>query len=256
VDRSLAFIAAHPDDDTFGIGGTISLHRDDPSLRFVLVHATDGDAGDIAPGVDVSREELGAVRRLEDEQSWQVIGRPPDRHDWLGFGDGTLADLPEGVLTARIAAILDTERPQVVATFGPDGITWHPDHIAVSNAATEAFFQVARDGGPGLQRLLHGAIPASVVAGWNERRARRGAPVWEQGRVYHLQGVPDERIGIEVDITSTTERLVQALRAHRTQRSAMPEERELIEMDREWWVIRHPGPHATGRLRDVFEGLE
>lgn len=253
--RSIAFIAAHPDDDTFGIGGTIGLHRDDPDLRFILIHATDGDAGEIAPGIEVTREQLGAVRRLEDARSWEAIGRSPDRHEWLGFGDGTLADLPAGVLAARIAEVLAEERPDVVATFGPEGITLHPDHVAVHHAATEAFFRVAADGGPGLRRLLYGAIPGSMIAGWNEQRSGRGAPLWEPGRVYDLQGVPDERIGIEVDITPVTDRMVAAVRAHRTQGGGFPGDRELSKMDREWWTIAHADPPVNGRLRDVFEGM-
>ena len=39
--------------------------------------------------------------------------------------------------------ILDEERPDVVVTFGPDGITGHPDHITIGAATTEAFLQLA-----------------------------------------------------------------------------------------------------------------
>jgi LmbE family N-acetylglucosaminyl deacetylase len=46
--RTLAAIVAHPDDDAYGISGVVALHADDPALRFVLVHATDGEQGSIA----------------------------------------------------------------------------------------------------------------------------------------------------------------------------------------------------------------
>ena len=40
--RSLLLVAAHPDDDAYGMAGTVALHADEPGFRFVLVHATDG----------------------------------------------------------------------------------------------------------------------------------------------------------------------------------------------------------------------
>jgi hypothetical protein len=53
--RVLAFVAAHPDDDVMGAAGIVALRRDDPDLRFVLIHATDGEAGEIAPGSNITR---------------------------------------------------------------------------------------------------------------------------------------------------------------------------------------------------------
>ena len=70
-------MAAHPDDDVMGAAGYVALNRDDPGLRFVLIHATDGDAGEIAPGIRATRETLGSVRRREDESGWRSVGRMP-----------------------------------------------------------------------------------------------------------------------------------------------------------------------------------
>ena len=92
--RVIAFVAAHPDDDVMGAAGYVALNRDDPGLRFVLIHATDGDAGEIAPGIQATRETLGSVRRREDESGWRSVGRMPDRHEWFGLPDGGLGDLP------------------------------------------------------------------------------------------------------------------------------------------------------------------
>jgi LmbE family N-acetylglucosaminyl deacetylase len=87
-ERVLAFVAAHADDDVMGAAGIVALHRQDPSFRFVLIHATDGEAGEIAPSSEVSRDRLGAARREEDRAGWDAIGRQPDRHDAALRGSG------------------------------------------------------------------------------------------------------------------------------------------------------------------------
>lgn len=79
-----AVVVAHPDDDAFTWAGTVALHAQDPDFRFVLIHATNGEAGDIRPGFPATRDTLGRIRRRECEAAWRPVGRPPDRHDWLG----------------------------------------------------------------------------------------------------------------------------------------------------------------------------
>jgi LmbE family N-acetylglucosaminyl deacetylase len=136
----------------------------------VLAHATDGEAGQIAAGSGVTRATLAAVRRDKDERAWRTLGRPPDRHEWLGYRDGALAKAPFGELVDRITDLLAGERPDVVLTLGPDGIAGHPDHITIGRATTEAFLTLAEDGGPGLRRLTYGAIRQSVIDRWTRRR--------------------------------------------------------------------------------------
>src|SRR5687768_11327480 len=109
--RTLACVVAHPDDDAYAIAGVVALHAADPEFRFVLVHATDGEGGDIRPGFPATRETLGGVRRQEDANAWRALGRVPDRHVWLGLPDGGLAELPIEELTDEIDAILVSEQP-------------------------------------------------------------------------------------------------------------------------------------------------
>ncbi|HNO16627.1 MAG TPA: PIG-L family deacetylase, partial [Actinomycetota bacterium] len=77
---TLALVVAHPDDDAYGVAGTVALYADHPDFRYVLIHATDGGAGEIAPGFPATRETLGAIRREEDRRAWVALGRVPDRH--------------------------------------------------------------------------------------------------------------------------------------------------------------------------------
>ncbi|MET3812292.1 PIG-L family deacetylase [Arthrobacter sp. UYEF3] len=115
--HSVALVTAHPDDDAYGLAGSVALHARNPEFRFILILATDGGAGEVAPVVDVPAGTLGAFRRREDEAAWRSHGRPPDRHEWFGYRDGGVADVPFGELTGRIALILREERPRVLCVL-------------------------------------------------------------------------------------------------------------------------------------------
>lgn len=255
---SLLFVAAHPDDDVFGAARAVALHADDPDLRFSLIHATDGEAGEIAPDSGVSREELGPVRRRETQEGWEAVGRLPDRHEWFGLPDGGLSEHPHEDLVDRIAAVMAAERPDVVVTFGPDGITGHPDHIAVSAATTEAFARV-REREDGLRRLLYCVIPQSWIERWNTELVAQGLEPWDPAKPYHLRGVPDASIGIDVDTRGVVDRVLAGVRAHRTQWSyqTMDSDPALADsLRRDHYVIAWPpGDPPAPPLGDVFEGL-
>ncbi|MEO5747648.1 MAG: hypothetical protein ABIQ61_06780 [Ornithinibacter sp.] len=45
---------AHPDDESYATYGTVALHRHDPRIRLVVLHATDGEAGEVAASLPVS----------------------------------------------------------------------------------------------------------------------------------------------------------------------------------------------------------
>jgi LmbE family N-acetylglucosaminyl deacetylase len=258
--RVVLFSVAHPDDDVMGASGLIALHREDRDLRFVLLHATDGEAGEIAPEAGVDREQLGAVRRREDEAGWRVIARTPDRHEWFGFPDGQLADLPAGRLEAEIARVLAEERPDVVLTFGPDGITGHPDHIAVGAATTAAFTRLAGAGGAGLVRLYHAAWKQSALDRLNSRRVADGLEPFDPTVVFHPRGVPDEQIACTIDQRPVLPLIRAAFQAHRTQWAPFWAALD----DRGWhsaageshlvqaWPAR---PSGAAVLADPFEGL-
>jgi LmbE family N-acetylglucosaminyl deacetylase len=260
VTRCLAVVVAHPDDDTFGCAGSVALHAGDPDFRFVLVHATSGEAGQIAdPGL-ATRRTLGVVREEEDRRSWAVLGREPNRHEWLRYPDGGLADVPFDELTDRISAILERERPDAVITFGPDGVTGHPDHVAIGRAATEAFHRVRATGPAGFEHLFHTAIPQSMIDAWNERLVAAGRPPLDPDRIFDPHGVPDAAIGLVVDCRAVAPRVLAALREHATQAADFgdePEEDQLDALAYEHavvaWPTRRPGEPT---ITDVFGGSE
>jgi LmbE family N-acetylglucosaminyl deacetylase len=249
VTRRLAAVFAHPDDDAFGIGGSCALHADE--LELMVVFATSGDAGRIADESLATRRTLGAVRERESASAYRVLGVDADLR-FLRYPDGHVAEVPREELVRRFTEALVPFRPEVVVTFGPEGITAHEDHVAVGHAASEAFHDVrARLGRDGPRRLLHVALPDGEL----ERLARefraRGLDPPDPTEPFQPRGVPDERIGVRVDCSSVYRRKLDALREHRTQAQ------DLEELPQDLWPeILSRDREAGGRpLRDVFEAL-
>lgn len=258
---SLAVVVAHPDDDAYGMAGTVAMHGDDPGFRFTLIHATDGEAGDLRDGFVATRETLGGIRRLEDEAGWRALGREPDRHEWLGYADGGLEQVPFPELVDAVAAVLTAEQPTVVYTFGPDGIFDHPDHIRIGAATDAAFARVATTEGLAFRRLLHGAIPQSVFERWQEQRVQLGLEPFDPTKRYHMRGVPDELIGVAIDQSEVAHRVVAGLREHSSQHHVIFDDPEDVDrwariLRRDWAVVAWPPrPPGAPMLRDVFEEL-
>jgi LmbE family N-acetylglucosaminyl deacetylase len=260
VTRTLAVVVAHPDDDTFGSAGTVALHADDPSFRFVLVHATSGEAGLIADPELATPQTLAAVRQEEDRRSWVALGREPDRHEWLGYPDHGVADVDRAQLISRIAGILSEERPDVVVTFGPEGVTGHPDHVTVGLATTEAFHRLREAGGPGLRRLIHTAIPQRVIEAWNDELVAAGQEPMDSSQLYVPEGIADHAVDVEVDTSAVVDRVLAAIGEHRTQAAGTQDwtdEQLRRSLSREHGVVAWPRrPPGAPVLRDVFEGLD
>jgi LmbE family N-acetylglucosaminyl deacetylase len=243
-----------------GAAAYVALHRNDGGLRFVLIHATDGDAGAIAPGTGATRKTLGATRRREDEAGWRSVGRLPDRHDWFGLPDGGLDCLPAGTLESMIAEVFAQERPDVVMTFGPDGITGHPDHIAVGAATSAAFRRFDGTSTPGFHRLYHGAFPQSALDRVNTRRMSEGRKPFDPAKLYQPRGVPDDTIACSVDLRAQVSTVTAAFREHRTQWVAPwteHTERDWVSSAGALHLVQAWPPRANGaaRLADPFDGI-
>jgi LmbE family N-acetylglucosaminyl deacetylase len=257
VSERVAGVFAHPDDDTYGVGGSIALHAEDPDLGVTVIMTTSGDAGQIADPSLATRENLASVREREDVASWRALGLHPEIH-FLRHPDGHVAEVPRERLVARYVELLLAARPDVVITFGPEGITGHEDHIAVGLAATEAFHAARASGTEGFQRLLYNSIPISKLDRFNEVLRERGMEPIDPTQPFQPRGVPDETIGIRVDCQAVWERKLDALREHRTQGEMEDIPFDLYPLMLGWeeYVIAWPErPRGAAVLGDVFEGL-
>ncbi|HVL32317.1 MAG TPA: PIG-L family deacetylase [Actinomycetota bacterium] len=148
---------AHPDDETYLSAGLMAAAADAGS-RVVCVTATRGEEG--SQDLDRwPREKMGQVREIELLRCLEVLG--VREHQWLDYHDGRCAGVPFEEAVAKILAVFEDVQPDSVFTFGPDGMTGHDDHKAISAWTTRAFERAAKPGA----RLFY----ATTTPEWAER---------------------------------------------------------------------------------------
>jgi LmbE family N-acetylglucosaminyl deacetylase len=256
VTKRVAVVFAHPDDDTYGVAAALATHVGD-DLEVTAILTTSGEAGVIAEGSGATRETLAAIREDEDRAAWRALGIEPDLH-FLRQADGGVADIPRQELAAAYLAILRPANPDVVITFGPEGVTGHADHIAVGAAATEAFHAARVGGADGFRRLLHSALMRSRLDRFSRLLRERGLDPIDETQPFQPRGTPDEAFGVVVDGTALYERKLAALREHRTQAELqdLPVELWPELLGTEAFVIAWPEREGGAPvLHDVFEDL-
>ncbi|MBP7998374.1 MAG: PIG-L family deacetylase [Chloroflexi bacterium] len=149
--KTLLAIFAHPDDESFGPGGTLAKY----AAEGVDVHiaiATDGAAGSMAEGHEVEREQLASVRSKELEAAVKILGGTLHR---LGYRDSGMKgdpanDDPQAWIRAdeeeavrRVVQLIRELRPHIIITHDETGGYFHPDHIQCWNITTKAFHAAA-----------------------------------------------------------------------------------------------------------------
>jgi LmbE family N-acetylglucosaminyl deacetylase len=145
---TLLAVLAHPDDESFGTGGTLALYAQ-RGVRVFLVCATRGEAGEVdadcLEGFDSIAErrehELRcAAQKLDlagvyflDYRDSGMPGSADNQHPQA------LINGPLEEVAGKVAYYIRLLKPQVVITFDPIGGYRHPDHIAIHKATVQAF---------------------------------------------------------------------------------------------------------------------
>ena len=122
-------ILAHPDDESFAVGGTLAKYADQ-GVQVILLTATRGEAGILGVGP----AKAGAIREQELRRAAEHLGIEVF---FLGYMDGELSKVNPAKLMENICCWIGLVQPQVILTFGPDGISGHPDHVTISHVVTE-----------------------------------------------------------------------------------------------------------------------
>ena len=268
----LLAVFAHPDDESFGTGGTLARY----SREGVEVHVctvTDGAAGSYsvdepAPGKTLS---LADLRRQELACACQVLGA--ELHT-LNYRDSGMPGTPENQhpnslfqadlddVATDLLRVIGQVRPHVILTHDPSGGYSHPDHIKVNQAMCRAWDRLAEIGWRPL-RLYYAVIPRSSLRWFMliMRLFRRDIRRFGQNRDVDLSdiGVPDEQIHVRLDVGAFLAIKERASACHKSQGGAgaprlLPRFIRRRVLRCEYFVQAQP-PGAPVH-HDLWEGLE
>jgi LmbE family N-acetylglucosaminyl deacetylase len=272
-DLTLMAVHAHPDDESSSTGGVLAAYGDQ-GVRTVVVTCTNGEFGDapggIKPGQGGHDEQAVAQLRLAElREACKILGvtdlEPLGYHD-SGMPDWDYKDrpsafcnIPTAEVAARIAALIDRYRPQVVITYDPTGPYQHPDHVHAAEAAVSA--------------AAGSGIPAKLY--FTALRGSDWQKVWQALRDAGLD-VPDRptadpqvrqqmaeterRITTTIDIQPVLARKRVALLAHASQIqdswfSKIPQEIAEATFGRESFIRASDSTGAPVPEDDLFAGL-
>jgi LmbE family N-acetylglucosaminyl deacetylase len=131
----------------------------------------------------------------------------------------------------QVTRVVQELRPQALLTWPPDGVSGHPDHVAVSHWTGEAFRRL------GLSAVLSPQSLGLRTRGLSKDSQRRIETKVGPLALYHivvprslaqalemphLHTVPDEAVTLTVDVSAVWEAKMAAIRCHRTQISGSP----------------------------------
>ena len=280
--RVLLAVLAHPDDESFGMGGTLALY----AQRGVAVHlacATRGEAGEVASELLEGFASIAERRVSELRCAADILGLAGvhflDYRDsgMLGSEDNqhsqALVNAPLDEVAGRVAHAIRSLKPQVVLTFDPIGGYRHPDHIAAHRATVKAFHLA---GDPDFQDELPPYSPQKLYyqvfpKGWlrlavyllpllglNPRRFGRNHDV-DLLAIIKEGNFP---IHARIDYHSVAEKREAAAACHASQlEGSMPRRGPFAWLARlvsrnELYMRGYPPPEVGLRERDLFAGVK
>jgi len=279
MQKRILAIFAHPDDEAFGVGGTLARYAAQ-GYEIELVSATRGEAGEISDSKLATPETLGTVRERELLCAAQVLGIR--KVHFLDFCDSGMdgADLnhnPVSFVNAdpaqvqiKLIEIIRGFKPHAVITFEPNGGYGHPDHIAIHHHTVNAFHAAASltmlpgAGEPHqTERLFYTGIPRSFFVKLREQIELLGLDAsdydWlEQGHLAEWEN----QINVELDVSDYIDLKWRALTCHATQFGPenlfrrLPEATMRKLIGHETFSLAWPIAPAGKMLTDLFEEFQ
>jgi LmbE family N-acetylglucosaminyl deacetylase len=279
--RRMVFIGAHPDDETFGIGGSLATYARQ-GVEVYIVCATRGEVGEIADPSLATPDTLAYVRELELRCACGTLRI--EQPTFLGYRDSGMAGDPKNddprslaqasaeTVTGQLVAWLRRVQPQVVITFEPGGGYGHPDHMAISRCATAAFAAASDparypEAGPAYQpkKLYHTALPRQMFRDMVSRMRAAGIDLGQDISALENRGMPDEQVTTVIDVSAAIDSKMAAFQCHRTQLgqgsffARVPPEIMRAVMSREYFACVSPTSGEAcgfGGEKDLFAGLD
>lgn len=220
MQKKLLAVFAHPDDESFGPGGTLAKYAKE-GVEIELLCVTKGEGGrkkvskyqgippppsltwlrrinKVLSGEELTSEELSDIRCRELMESARVIGIK--KVEFLDFIDGKISNDQYHSVADKISAKIKEFKPQVVLTYENLGVSGHLDHIAVSLITTYSFIKQKI-----AQKLYYYCIPD-----WRARLFKRYF-------IYFPPGYSEEEITTKIDYGDFWDIKVKAMSKHKSQ---------------------------------------
>jgi LmbE family N-acetylglucosaminyl deacetylase len=226
--RRLVGIWAHPDDEAYLSAGLMARVVD-AGGQVTVVTATRGEKGTDDPALYDS-DDFGAHRERELRASLAELGVTDVR--FLGLRDGECDFAADADVVDRLTEIIAEVEPDCVVTFGPDGMTNHLDHRAVSRWTTEAVRRLP------VQELLYAAVTHDFLRRHDQLHDELG--VFAEFPTGRPPAIARDLIALECTLTpAELARKRRALAAHESQTAplaaAMGEDRYVTWWASEWY---------------------
>ncbi|MCP8971285.1 bacillithiol biosynthesis deacetylase BshB2 [Ectobacillus ponti] len=209
-ERHVLVVLPHPDDESFGAGGTMALFAK-AGVPVTYACGTLGQMGrNMGLNVFANRETMPLIRRKELEDACRELGVTDLR--LLGFHDKTMEFEDVDYVADKIEAVIQDVNPSLILTFYPEhGV--HPDHDACGRGAIRAVSRMPKESRPTVYAMAITKNRAEVL------------------------GEAD----VVIDIEEVLDRKIAALAAHRSQTEAMLKgamnKQQLDEATLDW--LRH-----------------
>jgi N-acetyl-1-D-myo-inositol-2-amino-2-deoxy-alpha-D-glucopyranoside deacetylase len=222
MSKTLLAILAHPDDEAFGLGGTLA-HYASLGHRVYLICATKGESGKITdPSIDPNTDK-GKLREQELKNSCKALGIQEPL--FLGFLDSgrfertrhddtrALMNVDDLELEQKLLEHLAVLQPEILISFDPHGIYGHIDHIKMHRAATAAFWSAGKVMSTPPKRLFYTAMAVSRMK--QMQALRETSPLSKLDA--DIYGVSDDSFAVILDIKPYLGQKQAAIAAHRSQ---------------------------------------
>jgi len=242
-------VMPHPDDECFASASTIARYAAE-GATVSLVTMTRGGAGlwngrasgDLRRLTDVREDELRAAADALGVAFTEVFDYP----------DGALEKVEEVEETRKrfigdIVRCLRVHRPQVVLTFGPEGVYGHPDHKVVSRIVVQACAESGDPSAYELERLATGLAP------WSPTKLYFQSATTQTVDILKLPAPPP--ITTRVSITGFEDAKTRAFAAHRTQTQEWEPLRKMIASMGSVEVFSLVGASPALSEDDLFAGI-
>jgi LmbE family N-acetylglucosaminyl deacetylase len=276
-------VMAHPDDETFGLGGTLALYAK-RGVKVHLICATRGEMGTVAPEFMEGYSSIADLRVDELLCAAEQLGL--EQVSFLDYRDsgmaGTednehpraLAQAPVDEVVATLVGYIRRLRPQVVITFDPEGGYGHPDHIAVNRATVKAYDaaadpQLFPEAGSAFQpqKLYFSTFSVRFVGPMLAllRLSGRDPRKWGRNNDIDLTEILETRfpVNARVNYRKVTDIKRKAMACHASQLDMGPSTRGVVgalfrlnRMSAVETFMRADPPVTDGQIeRDLFQGV-